>query len=293
MDQKIITDNDFDERMKHIQSLCTNPNHGFFGPDSMMWKISKETLVYYGSACSVLMQNAHEIVGTGLAEHSSTSRSTAEKHERRLEYMHGLIFGDLDTVLDISKRLFGIHKKVTGQLSDNTPYQANDTEPLFWVAGTTVYVFVLLYEKYIQGLTSIEKEAFLNDTRKLLYCFGVSDNHMPKDWKEFESFIESGLNSEKLIPNEYAKQTPDMIFKDYPLVRYLDVPFTNINIYEALTAGLLPEDLRNLYGMTYGPKEEKYSERFMTILSKIYPYFPKKYRHMSAYTEAIKRIEND
>ena len=292
MDRKIITDDDFSERMEHIQSLCSEPSHGIFGPESMMWRISKETFVYYGSACSVLLQNSNEIVGTGLGEHSSVKTSIAEKHERRLEYMHGLIFGDLDTVLGISKRLFGIHKKVTGVLPDNTPYRANDTKPLLWVAGTTVSVFVILYERYIQSLTPEEKEEFLNDTRKLLYCFGVSDEHMPKDWKEFENFIESNLNSDGVL-NEYAKQTPDMIFKNYPLVRYLDVPFTNINIYEALTAGLLPEDLRKLYGMKFGPKEKKYSERFMNILSKVYPYFPKKYKYMSAYTEAVKRIEND
>ena len=38
---------------------------GYFGPDSMMWKVNKEITVLFGGARALLMHAAHPLIAAG------------------------------------------------------------------------------------------------------------------------------------------------------------------------------------------------------------------------------------
>ena len=46
-----------------------NADPGYFGPDSMMWKINKEITVLFGGARALLMHAAHPLIAAGADKH--------------------------------------------------------------------------------------------------------------------------------------------------------------------------------------------------------------------------------
>ena len=54
-----------------------NGDPGYFGPDSMMWKINKEITVLFGGARALLMHAAHPLIAAGARQ---TSFSVSYTH---------------------------------------------------------------------------------------------------------------------------------------------------------------------------------------------------------------------
>ena len=48
-----------------------DPFLGFYGPDSMMWRINREAVLLGAGPCALLLQIAHPSVARGVAEHST------------------------------------------------------------------------------------------------------------------------------------------------------------------------------------------------------------------------------
>ena len=53
-----------------ILSMKADP--GYFGPNSMMWKVNKEITVLFGGARALLMHAAHPLIAAGARQTSST-----------------------------------------------------------------------------------------------------------------------------------------------------------------------------------------------------------------------------
>ena len=45
---------------------------GYFGPQSMMWKVNKEITVLFGGARALLMHAAHPLIALALGKHPFT-----------------------------------------------------------------------------------------------------------------------------------------------------------------------------------------------------------------------------
>ena len=45
---------------------------GYFGPNSMMWKVNKEITVLFGGARALLMHAAHPLIAAGQGKHLFT-----------------------------------------------------------------------------------------------------------------------------------------------------------------------------------------------------------------------------
>src|SRR6204780_4898177 len=54
-----------------VEARTTNPNAGIFGPESMSWRINRESALFLGAGRAALLQLAHPWVATALAQHSS------------------------------------------------------------------------------------------------------------------------------------------------------------------------------------------------------------------------------
>ena len=51
-----------------------NSDPGYFGPQSMMWKVNKEITVLFGGARALLMHAAHPLIAAGAEKHLFTKR---------------------------------------------------------------------------------------------------------------------------------------------------------------------------------------------------------------------------
>ena len=56
-----------------------NADPGYFGPDSMMWKVNKESTVLFGGARALLMHAAHPLIAAGARQTSFYQKRSMEK----------------------------------------------------------------------------------------------------------------------------------------------------------------------------------------------------------------------
>src|ERR1700694_802518 len=128
-------------------------DNGFYGPDSVAWKVGREVAVLLSGARALLMHLAHPLVAMGVCKHSSYMSDPFGRAERT--FMHGewLMFGSLEKARQAAREINRLHKGVHGALpieagahQSGTLYDARYPELLLWVHATLVDTLLLCYE---------------------------------------------------------------------------------------------------------------------------------------------------
>ena len=70
-----------------------NGDPGYFGPDSMMWKVNKEITVLFGGARALLMHAAHPLIAAGARQTSFYQRDPWKRLIRTLSLQNSVTFG--------------------------------------------------------------------------------------------------------------------------------------------------------------------------------------------------------
>jgi uncharacterized protein (DUF2236 family) len=89
---------------------------GVFGPNSIMWRILRENLIFMGAGRALLMQLAHPWVATAIREHSRVLTDPLDRFHHTFNIMFSMVFGTLDQALSAARRLHRRHTKIQGIL---------------------------------------------------------------------------------------------------------------------------------------------------------------------------------
>src|SRR5580700_3287772 len=92
---------------------------GLTGPGSVTWRVCRERVVLLGGLSALLLQLAHPLVAAGVAEHSSFHRDPVRRLKRTLELLLVTTFGDVRQVGEMTRRIAGIHRAVSGSLQQD------------------------------------------------------------------------------------------------------------------------------------------------------------------------------
>ena len=69
---------------------------GYFGPNSMMWKVNKEITVLFGGARALLMHAAHPLIAAGARQTSFYQRDPWKRLIRTLSLQNSVTFGTIE-----------------------------------------------------------------------------------------------------------------------------------------------------------------------------------------------------
>ncbi len=273
-------------------SSRSDPVLGLFGPGTMVWKLGRESTVVLGGGRAALMQVAHPYVAHGVARHSEVFQDVQARFQRTLSTMYGLVFSTPDDAFRLSRRLHGIHTQVTGAIEEDVGrfrqgdrYRANEVDALFWVAATLWDTTVLLYERCVGRLTMAEKDAYYAGARTVCRLFGIPQSAMPADWAGFRRYMGEMLDSSTIAVGEAARSIATAVFTPpRPAARPM---FAWIQL---LTAGFLPDRLRQDFGLRFGPAERLAFEASLRAFSKGLHVLPPQLRYVPAYVNARRRI---
>ena len=87
---------------------------GFYGPDSMMWRINREAVLLGAGPAALLLQVAHPLIAQGVADHSSFEQDPWRRLHGTIRTTMALVFGDGVHAERAVKRLNGVHAGVRG-----------------------------------------------------------------------------------------------------------------------------------------------------------------------------------
>src|ERR1700722_18455063 len=115
-----------------LEELPGEPRNGFFGPESISWRVNRESAVFLGAGRAALLQLAHPWVAAALAQHSNLLHDAVGRFHSTFRVIYTMLFGARAQAIEASKQLYQRHTGIRGALPQGLHYQANEVAALRW-----------------------------------------------------------------------------------------------------------------------------------------------------------------
>jgi len=269
-------------------------NHGYFGNDSITWRIGQESILMLGGARAVLMQLAHPLVAMGVSEHSSYMTDPFRRTMHTFLLGQLLTFGTTSTARQAARTINRLHTHVQGTLpldagshTSGTSYFARDPKLLLWVQATLADTILLLYPMFVGPLTIEEQDRYYQESKTMTRLLGLSSEDMPRTVEDLRAYVHEMSYSNQLAATPQARQIVQQVLYP-PLPDYLR-PLLHVNLQ--VTSALLPPPIRDIYGLEWGPKRQFAFDHCATLVRKTYPHLPHALRVLSISRQLMQREE--
>ena len=289
---RFVSADDLEKRLANLQRSSPDPARGFFGPDSISWKINRESVLLLAATRAALLQLAHPWVAAAIAQHSQTFHDPITRFHQTFRIMFTMSFGSVEQASAAARQLHRRHQSIRGTLpagagrfASGSAYEANQVEALHWVYATLIDSSVLAYELVLPRLTLAEREQYYHESRQTATLFGIPPDCWPQDWAGFESYLQTTLQSDLLAVTAATRSMAHQL-QDGAGMR-IKPPFW----YRALSVEMLPPRFREEFQFPYGERECQAAARALGWLQRIHPHLPSVLRFVGPYNEALSRLK--
>ncbi|MGY1641303.1 oxygenase MpaB family protein [Geodermatophilus sp. SYSU D00703] len=105
---------------------------GFFGPDSVTWRVHADPVFSVGGLRALVLQALHPVAMAGVASNSVFRDDPWPRLVRTAAYVDTLTFGTRQEAMRAVRRVRGIHRRLGGDV-DGRAYRVDDPDLLLWV----------------------------------------------------------------------------------------------------------------------------------------------------------------
>ena len=221
---------------------------GLYSDDSITRRVNRENILLLGGGRALLMQLAHPKVATGVDEHSDFRADPIRRLRRTVLMTMAIVFGERETALAAARAVNQAHARVRGQ-----EYRALDPDLLMWVHATLVDSALVTYQTFVGRLTAVECEDFYQESKLAGELLGIPRDRFPETLADFAQYVLGMLARGEVEVTERARSLARLVVR--PPLRLLPGPV--MIPFEVVTAGLLPPDLRESYGMPWGRRQQR------------------------------------
>ena len=264
---------------------------GYFGNNSMMWKVNKEITVLFGGARALLMHAAHPLIAAGARQTSFYQRDPWKRLIRTLSLQNSVTFGTKEEADDSALRINKLHEVIKGKDSvTGKIYDALDQEQLLWVHACLQLSSIYFYEKTVQKLTIQEKNQYHKENMLSAELVKIDIDNMPKTHEELKNWvIDKSKEGEYLLHTDVAQDVFEIIGGG-PVPAHIKPiwPFISFTAYNTL-----PSEFKKIYGI----KETKFKSLLvnfnLTLLKITRPFLPPFFRLIPPARWANQRINKN
>ena len=220
---------------------------GYFGPNSMMWKVNKEITVLFGGARALLMHAAHPLIAAGARQTSFYQRDPWKRLIRTLSLQNSVTFGTKTEADESAHRINKLHEVIKGEdVITKKIYDALDHEQLLWVHACLQISSIYFYEKTVKKLSESEKNQYHKENMLAAKLVLIDENNMPQSHDELKQWvIDKSREEGYLIFTDVAKDVQDIIAGG-PVPKHIKPiwPFIAFTAFHTL-----PPEFKNLYSV--------------------------------------------
>ncbi len=239
---------------------------GYFGPQSMMWKVNKEITVLFGGARALLMHAAHPLIAAGARQTSFYQRDPWKRLIRTLSLQNSVTFGTKSEADESAHRINKLHEVIKGDDPvSGGYYDALDHEQLLWVHACLQISSIYFYEKTVKQLSTDEKNQYHIENMKSAELVLININKMPQTHEQLKQWvIEKSKEKDYLLYTDVAKDVEEIIAGG-PVPTHIKPiwPFIAFTAFNTL-----PKEFKNLYGV----KETKFKMILLNFNLKLLKY---------------------
>lgn len=262
-----------------VKNHIDQPTERFFSPDMTIWRVDREMALLLAGGRALLMQLAHPKVAAGVADHSHFKDDPIGRLHRTMSTMWSIVFDDAPAARASLTRVNDIHEKVRGMIkeAERAPkegsYDARDPDLLLWVHATLVDSAIVAYDLFVNALSRKEKNQYYEETKKLAGLFGIPPSHIPPALETFNGYMERMLTGDEIAVGPTARALAREILHPRPWILKMGGP-----LFSFITVGLLPESLRDGYGLEWNDRKEKIFRILAKSIQSLLPLVPRHLR---------------
>ena len=220
---------------------------GYFGPNSIMWKVNKEITVLFGGARALLMHAAHPLIAAGARQTSFYQRDPWKRLIRTLSLQNSVTFGTKEEANDSANRINKLHEVIKGEDPvTGGYYDALDHEQLLWVHACLQLSSIYFSEKNVNKLSDYEKDHYKKDNMIAADLVLVNTKKMPQSHNELKNWVINKSNKKDyLLLTDVAKDVQNIIAGG-PVPTHIKPiwPFISFTAFHTL-----PEQFKKIYGV--------------------------------------------
>ena len=263
---------------------------GYFGPDSMMWKVNKEITVLFGGARALLMHAAHPLIAAGARQTSFYQRDPWKRLIRTLSLQNSVTFGSKKEADESAHRINKLHEvikgndEVTGDI-----YDALDHEQLLWVHACLQISSIYFYEKTVKKLSVEEKNKYHKENMVAAGLVLIDIDEMPQTHEELKEWVVNKSKTKNyLIYTDVAKDVQEIIAGG-PVPRHIKPiwPFISFTAFNTL-----PKEFKELYGVNESKIKDVILKFNLNFLKFTRPFLPPFFRLIPPARWAKQRLKS-
>jgi uncharacterized protein (DUF2236 family) len=221
--------------------------NGYFGPNSMMWKVNKEITVLFGGARALLMHAAHPLIAAGARQTSFYQRDPWKRLIRTLSLQNSVTFGNKQEADESANRINKLHEvikgedEVTGEI-----YDALDQEQLLWVHACLQISSIYFYELTVKKLSQEEKNQYHNENIIAAELVLIKKEKIPKTHEDLKEWVITHSKKEEFLRYTDVAHDVKEIIKGGPVPMHIKPiwPFIAFTAFNTL-----PKEFKELYGI--------------------------------------------
>tara|TARA_Y100000591_G_scaffold329740_1_gene359013 strand:+ start:4311 stop:5153 length:843 start_codon:yes stop_codon:yes gene_type:complete len=268
-----------------------NGDPGYFGPNSMMWKINKEITVLFGGARALLMHASHPLIAAGARQTSFYQRDPWKRLIRTLSLQNSVTFGTIDEANGSATRINKLHEVIKGE--DNITgkiYDALDHEQLLWVHACLQLSSIYFYEKTVKKLSDDEKNKYHKENMLSAKLVLVDIEKMPTTHDGLKKWvIEKSKKDNYLLHTDVSKDVQNIIAGG-PVPKHIKPiwPFIAFTAFHTL-----PSEFKKIYGIKTTKVKRIILNINLLILKTTRPFLPPFFRLIPPARWANQRIRRN
>ncbi|MGY1717095.1 oxygenase MpaB family protein [Geodermatophilus nigrescens] len=162
---------------------------GFFGPDSVTWRVHADPVYSVGGLRALLLQALHPVAMDGVARNSVFRESPWQRLTRTAEYVDTLTFGTRREAIRAVRRVRGLHRRLGGtEETTGRTYRVDDADLLLWVHACEVDS-LLDVARRAGVVTPAEADRYVAEQVTAAALIGVDPDDVPASVAELEAYF--------------------------------------------------------------------------------------------------------
>jgi uncharacterized protein (DUF2236 family) len=271
------------------EARVTADRLGLYGPASEAWRLNREAMLLLGAGPrALLLQIAHPAVAAGVDEHSDFRSDPWARLRATLRSYLAIVYGTRATATAEIRRLNTLHRGIVG-----AGYAARDPELSLWVHATLIDSTLAANDAWLAPLDRDRRAAFYDETRPIGRAFGIPDAMLPADIGAFDAYVRMMLAPDGPVRvGVLARELATVVLRPPLPGRLGDLPVP-MSLYAWTlwpAVGLLPPEVREAYGLRWGPRERAVSVWLVAGWRAWRPILPAAFRQMPQALAADRRM---
>ena len=175
---------------------------GFFGPDSVTWRIHTDPSYAVGGLRALMLQALHPVAMDGVARNSDGFRDEWwMRMSRTGQYVETLTFGTRTEARRMAARVRGLHRKLSGvEETTGRAYRVDDVDLLLWVHNCAVDSLLSTARRAGLQLSDENADTYVLEQLAGARLVGIPETLAPRTVADLDAYFEEIRPSLALTP---------------------------------------------------------------------------------------------